>query len=186
MITCEHCIIRTAEQDDAAALRRLYDTTRPRSALLDRRREMLVPSVDELREVLNHKEAKRGVFYAVEDRTGVIRGFCTVRGIHPEAAYAEFVVMFHNDADYDLSLADEACSFLTDRAFRLMRLNKVTAQCLDCEAAYRDFLVRHGFRTDGVQRDVFFTLGHWFNMESLSLLQAEHEAAATESSQSQP
>ncbi len=177
MITGEYGVIRTAEQDDAVALKRLYDPSQPRSALLDRKRELLVPTLDELRELLNHKESKRGVFYTVEDRCGEVHGFCLLRGAQPEVSYAEFVVMFFEDADYATPLADETFGFLAQRAFVQLKLNKVVAQCLDGEAAYRDFLVCHGFESEGVQRDVLFNQGRWYSLESLQLSAVSYQGS---------
>jgi len=178
MITGEHGVIRTAEQDDAVAMKRLYASPLPRSALLDRKRELLVPTLDELRELLNHKDAKRaGVFYTIEDRCGAVRGFCSLRGAHPEVAYAEFVVMFFEEADYANPMAGEAFEFLAHRGFVQMRLNKLAAQRLEWETAYRAFLVRHGFEGEGVQRDIAFACGRYHDQESLSLLRHDYEAA---------
>ena len=172
MITATHCVIRTSEQDDAIALKRLYDPSRPRAALLDRKRELLIPTVDELRELLSQKEAKLGVFHSIEDRCGVLRGFCSLRATHPEVSYAELVVMLFEDADYTGPLGEEILDFLTHRAFGQMKLNKVIAQCLDSERAYRGFLTGHGFESEGVQRDAFFTHGRWRSIESLTLFRA--------------
>lgn len=180
MITAAHCVIRTSEQDDAMALKRLYDTSRPRAALLDRKRELLIPTLDELRELLSKKEAKSGVFYSVEDRCGAIRGFCSLRATHPEVSYAEFVVMLLEDADYAGGLGDEVFDFLTGRAFKQMKLNKVVAQSLDSERAYRVFLARHGFESEGVQRDAFFTQGGWRNLETLTLFGAAWREGRTD------
>jgi len=173
MITAQHCFIRTADPDDALALERFYAPEKPRAAFLDRKRELLVPTFDELRELLSAKEAKAGVFYTVEDRAGTIRGFCSLRGAHPEVSHAEFVVVFADDADYDAPFADDVFEFLTDRAFVQLKLNKVLAQCLDSEAAFRAFLAARGFQSDGVQRDVLFAGGRWRRLESLSLFRSQ-------------
>lgn len=169
MIAAQHSFIRTADPDDAAALEGLYRHGIPRAALLDRRRELLLPNFDELRELLATKEAQSGIFYAVEDDTGCIRGFCSLRSALQEVSYAECVVLFAKDADYETPLAEDAFAFLTDRAFAKLRLNKLIAQCLDCETAYRAFLGARGFSSDGVQRDVLYTAGRWHALESLSL-----------------
>ena len=178
MITGEHAVIRTAVQDDAVALKRLYDPTHPRSAFLDRKRELLVPTIDELRQLLTRAEAKTGVFYTVEDRGGTIRGFAVLRGSTPEISSAELVVMLLDDADYATGLADEVCGFLLHRAFVQMGLNKMMAQCLDWERAYRDFLGARGFESDGVQRDVLFAQGRWYDLESLTLFRRSYESMA--------
>ncbi|MDQ1257364.1 MAG: hypothetical protein QG656_1968, partial [Candidatus Hydrogenedentes bacterium] len=157
------------EQDDAPALKRLYDPARPRPALLDRKRESIAPTLDEVRELLNLKEAKFGAFYAIEDRRGEVCGFCVLRGAHPEVRYAEFVVMLFGDDDYATPLADDVFAHLLRQAFTQLQLNKVIAQVLDWETAYRQALVRHGFVSDGVQRDVVFAQGRWFHLETLSL-----------------
>ena len=177
MITSGNSVIRTTEHDDAIALGRLYRPVRPRAALLDRRRELLVPTSDELRELLGHKEAQHGALYAIEDRCGALRGFCSLRGIQPEIAYADFVVLFLEDADYGAPIGEDVFGFLTDRAFVRLKLNKVVAQCLHVETAYRDFLIRHGFESEGVQRDVLFAQGRWHNQETLCLFRARYGRA---------
>lgn len=169
MITGEHSVIRLAEPDDAYELKRLYDPRRPFSAMLDRRREIGQPSVDELREGLARPEKRAGALYAIEDKQGVIRGFCSVRGASPELRYAEMVLPLFDDEDYTSSLADEAFQFLYNGAFVEKRLNKVVAHCLECEAAYRGLLVRHGFASNGIQRQVLWTQGRWFDLETLTL-----------------
>ncbi len=172
MITGAHSIIRTAEADDAAFLRRLYDPDRPRAALLDRRREPLTPTLDELREVLGGRTKGRQApseFLAVEDTTGSVVGFCTMRTSKQERNYAQFVLMLFEEDAYDSPLAEETLAFLKFRAFQELKLNKATAHCLDCESGFRNLLVRNGFESDGVQREVLFTRGRWHNVESMTL-----------------
>ena len=169
MITGEHSVIRTAEQDDAAAMVRLYSPECPRAALLDRRRELLVPTTDEVRELLGRKDAQPAAFYAVEDVTGVVRGFCSIRGAQSEVLYGDFVVMFFAPDDYDAPLAEEVFAFLSERAFAQKKLNKVMAQCLDSEDALRGFLVSRGFGSQGIQRDMFYSAGKWHGLETFCL-----------------
>lgn len=169
MIRGDYAVIRVAEPDDAHELIRVYDPARPRSSLLDRRREIITPTADELRELLAQKDKLGGRLYTVEDVDGFVRGSCALRTAEPEMAYAEIALVLFNDEDYRTSLAHEVFDFLLDKAFTERKLNKVIAQCLKTEAAYRDFLVERGFDSDGVQRDVLFTLGRWHDMETLSL-----------------
>ncbi len=176
MITGEFAVIRTAEEDDAAALRQLYDPAHPRPPLLDRKRELLMPTVDELREVLSQKEAKKkGLFYVIENSEGIVRGFCSIRGAHPEVRYAELVLLFFSKNDYRSPVVDEVLEFLFERAYVRMQLNKLVVQCLGQERDYLDFLLHNGFTHEGVQRDVMYVNGRWENLESLSLLRAEYE-----------
>lgn len=168
MITTAHGSIRTADFDDAPALLRLYDPAFPRSALLDIRREPILPNEDDLREMLNRKEVQQGMLFAVEDGEGLVRGFCSLRGVSPEAAFGEVAVMFIEAEDHDTPLAAEAAEFLLERAFDRLRLHKVVAHCLESETALRRLLVRHGFESSGVQREVFFSLGRWHNLETFS------------------
>ncbi|HOZ45017.1 MAG TPA: GNAT family N-acetyltransferase [Candidatus Hydrogenedentes bacterium] len=176
MIRGEHSVTRTADQDDALALKRLYASGRPRSALLDRKREFLVPTVDEIRELLAKKDLQQGAFYAVEDMAGDVRGFCSLRGAHPEVAYAELVLLLIDEADYATPLADEVYAYLRRRAFDHMQLNKLIAQCLECERGYRDLLIRHGFESAGIQRDVHYTGGRWYYLESFELFSRHRDA----------
>ena len=172
MIVGQNGVIRTAEYDDAAGLKRLYVPGRPRAALLDRKRELPVATLDELAEMLSRKDVQQGAFYAVEDPRGALRGFCSLRGTHPEVSYADFIVMFFDDEDYAAPLAGDVFGFLIGRAFVQMKLNKVMAQCLESETACRDFLAGRGFESEGVQRDVLFTAGRWHDLETLSLFRS--------------
>ena len=52
MIASEHTLIRTADPDDAGFLLEVYRTERPKAALLDGRREPVLPNRDELAEML--------------------------------------------------------------------------------------------------------------------------------------
>jgi len=149
---------------------RLYDPRRPRSGLLDRRAELLVPTLDQLRELLRKKnDPSQPDFYAVEDTTGVIHGFCSLRSMHPEVRYAHALVMLLDDADYATPLARESGDFLAERAFKRLKLNKIVGQCLDSEVACRAFWLCQGFESDGVMRDVLYANGRWYSQESLTL-----------------
>lgn len=169
MITGKHGRIRSAETDDAPALQSLYDPMRPRAALLDQRMEPMLPTRDELRELLSKKDTAREQLFTIEDLTGDIMGFCSVRGAHPESRFAEAALLMFDDAAFDSALADEAATFLKDRAFVQMRLNKLFAQCLDCERALRGCLVRHGFQSEGARREVLHTQGRMYDVEALSI-----------------
>lgn len=175
MITGEHSVIRMAEADDAYELKRLYDSPAPRSALLDRRREVPTMSVDEVREGLVRHEKFGGALYAVEDKVGVVRGFCTLRGVQVEMSYAEMLFMFFEDEDYDSPLADEAYAYLHKSAFDNKRLNKVLAHCLDNEAGYKRMLERHGFASNGIQREVLWSQGRWHSLEMMTLFNDRRE-----------
>ncbi len=169
MITGEHAVIRTAEADDAYELKRLYDPFRPSSSMLDRARDMTIPTLDELRELLTRKDKQAGALYTVENKRGEIRGLCGIRGIHQDARYGELLLTLFSDEDFESPLADEVFDFLYERAFQEKRLNKMSAHCLEDEHALRNFLLRKGFQSNGVQRDVLFTRGEWLDLESLTL-----------------
>lgn len=178
MITGEHSFVRTADPDDAAAMQAFYAQGRARSALLDGRREPIFPNEDELRAALASPDAMKGNFFAVEDRTGVVQGFCVLRGANKEAAYGEFGLMLLDDALYETPLAREVFNFAYKRGFELLRLRKLVAHCLDHETAFRAYLFACGFECNGVQRDVFFGGGRWHNLETFSLFAPELRATS--------
>lgn len=178
MIKGAHSVIRSADPDDAVALKSVYDSQRPRSSLLDQRREMNAPTRDELREVMSQKEMGKAVFYTVEDRFGEICGFCCLRGLNPEAQFSEFVVIFLDEATFSTPIADEVFDFMAGLAFQRMRNHKVVTHCLDTEVEYRNFLINHGFESAGIQRDVVYSQGRWFNLEALTLRAADCEFSA--------
>ncbi|MBI4559390.1 MAG: hypothetical protein HY706_17525 [Candidatus Hydrogenedentes bacterium] len=168
MITGEYSIIRTAESDDAFEMGRLYDPAYPRACLLDRKRELLVPTMDELRELLARKDKLAGQLQVIEDRAGNARGFCALRAAETELNYAEMVLMLFEESSYQSPLADEVFEYFSRVAFVHRKHNKLMAQCLDGESAYRAFLLGKEFRSDGVQREAFFSSGRWHNLESLT------------------
>lgn len=169
MIVGTYTRIRTAEPDDVFAMRRLYRPVTPRACFLDRRRELTPPTTDELREMLYRKEVQAGLLYTVEDAEGSIRGFGALRGASPEVAFGEVALMFFRDDDYTTPEAAETLRFLCDQAFMRNRLNKVVAHALDNECTLKALLVGFGFASDGVQREILFTQGRWYSLESMSL-----------------
>jgi RimJ/RimL family protein N-acetyltransferase len=169
MVTGQFANIRTADPDDAPALYRLYSADRICSALLDHRREPLLPTVDELFETLGHKDAARGAFHVIEDKTGLIQGFCGVRGVNQEACFGEIVVMLYEEAAYATPLADEAIAFLARLGFLRLHLSKLITHALDNESGLRACLLRHGFVSEGIQRDILYTQGAYQNLEAYSL-----------------
>ena len=176
MIVGEHAVIRTAEIDDAHLLFHIYSAPRIRSFLLDRRHEAVVPTRDELRELLGRKDALAGVFFAVENKSGDVRGFCALRGLNQDARWAEALVALIGDEDYQAPLADEAMAFVLDTAFVQRKLNKVIAHSLDTEPAYRELLLRTSFQSNGVQREIVYSRGQWHDLEAFSLF---HDASQT-------
>jgi RimJ/RimL family protein N-acetyltransferase len=178
MITGEHIAIRMSDPDDADALYTLYTARQPRAALLDKRREPLMPARDELRETLARRENTRGLFYTLEDCEGRIRGFASLGGMLQETGTGELRLLLHETADHAAPLADEAVGLLLRRAFVRMRLSRLTAHCLEGEHALAGLLRRHGFLSEGVQRDVLYAGGRWHNMESLARLAPRSGAPA--------
>ncbi len=177
MITLEHAVIRTADPDDAWAIRELHDRE-PRAAYLNRKREILLPTTDDLREMLRKKDTAVGLL-AVEDRAGKILGLCALRGGQQETAHGEFLFLFGGDG-YTRPEAAEALRYLCRHAFREKRMHKVMAQCLENEKDFRDLLIRHGFQSNGVQREVLYSQGRWYNIESLTLFAADYSDGATD------
>lgn len=169
MITGTYTVIRSAEPDDANAMWRLYDPGRPRSFLLGPTREVMIPTQDEMREMLGRRDVVQGSFFTIEDRAGEIRGCCVLRGAKMESEFAEMVVALDNDDAYDTPLADEVIAFLEKTGFVDKKLNKLVAHCLSNETKYRAYLARHGFVSDGIQRQMVYTRGQYFDLESLSM-----------------
>lgn len=168
MIKGAYTYIRGTEQDDVPALAALYQGDGLRAGLLDGRREPMTPTRNELRELLTHKEVAEGGFYTVEDRTGQVLGFCSLRGVNPEAKYGEFSLLLLDPGTYAGPMAEEAGQFLFDRAFVRLGLCKVVAYCLAHERELADYLQRAGFENAGVQREVLYARGHWHDLQAFS------------------
>ena len=170
MITNEHTRIRTTEPDDAPAFAAIYAETLPRAATLDARREPIRPSPAEVRDMLGRPEAKQNPLYTLEDHEGVIRGFVGIRGVHPEASFAEAAILLGDPDDYAGPIATEAAHFIDDRAFARMHLRKVLTHGLTEETALRAFYLAHGYSSCGVQRQVIYTAGRWHDLETFTRL----------------
>jgi RimJ/RimL family protein N-acetyltransferase len=169
MIVKDHSLIRTADPDDAGALYPLYDGRIPRAFMLDRKREPVVPTRDELRELLAQKDPANGFFYAIEDTQGVLRGLAMLRGFNPEALCSETVIAMMEDADYSQPFAREALDFLLKQAFGRLWARKVMVHLLDTETACRAFMLDSGFVLEGSQREVLYSGGCWHNLDCLGL-----------------
>ncbi len=177
MIRGRCSVIRTAEPDDAVALHAAYTQNGPLACLLDPRREIFFPNLDEVRETLGRrKELEQAPLYAIEDLEGIVRGFCSLRGVGREMSYSEFMIVLVDSDELASPLADEAFGFLAERAFGPMGLNKVVCHALDDESALRAFLAAHGFHSDGVQREVTYTGGRYHDLEAFSLFAADAPA----------
>ena len=169
MIVNEHALIRTADPDDAGDLLPLYDGRNPRAFMLDRKREPIVPTRDELRELLAQKDPANGFFYVVEDVAGLIRGLAILRGFNPEALCSEIVIAMLDNADYEGPCAREALDFVMKQAFGRLWSNKLMVHLLDTESACRAFLLDAGFELEGAQREVLYSGGCWHNLDCLGL-----------------
>ena len=122
-----------------------------------------------MREMLARRDVVQGSFFAVEDKAGDVCGCCVLRGAKMESEFAEIVVALADDSLYETALADEIFDFLAKLGFTEKKLNKLVAHCLSTEQRYRDYLARHGFISDGVQRQMVYTKGQYFDLESMSL-----------------
>lgn len=179
MTVSAHTRIRAAESDDAAGLLAVYDPRTPRAALLDIRREPVMPTCDELAEMLSGKEAARGQFYAVEDGTGALLGFCGLRGVNQESLFCEVMALFLDEESHHSPAGDEVADFLLERAFVRFNLQKVIATCLETEKGLRELLVRAGFESAGVQREVLYSGGRRLDLESLTRRRPETPPTGT-------
>ena len=168
MIASEHTLIRTADADDADFLLEVYRTGHPKAALLDPRREPVLPNRDELAEMLGSKDAGRNQFFAVEDSAGCVRGFCGLRGVSIEAVFCEIMVLLIDGADHGGPIGRETVQFLLDRAFGRLHLDKVLGACLDSEPELRALLADSGFTSGGVQREVLYSGGEWHDIETMT------------------
>lgn len=163
MIKSPHAAIRSAEPDDAPFLHAFYDQRRPHAALLDPRREPIMPTCAELRDLLGRKEASQGQFYAIEDTTGLVLGFCSLRGMNQEAGFGEFTLLLQ-EGWYATPLADEALAFIANRTFAAFHLKRLVAHALRGEHAWRAFLERHHFEQAGTFREAFHGCGAYHDL----------------------
>jgi len=104
-----------------------------------------------------------------------------MRGFTKETIHAEIALALVDDADYAAPLAQECIDFLRYSAFVEKKLAKVMAHCLDTELAYRQLLVRNGFESAGIQRDMVYARGRYYGLESLRLFGPNHRKETRES-----
>jgi RimJ/RimL family protein N-acetyltransferase len=169
MITFDHIVIRSAEFDDAEGLWGLYDPGKPRTFQLGPNLELRTPTVDELTALLDDPERKLGEFYIVENLEGLVLGCAVMRSAAGDSPYAEAMFAFFDEALYATPAADETFAFIRKQAFAIKKRRKLIAHCLDTEPAYRAFLIRHGYTSNGVQRELIYAGGSYLDLESLSL-----------------
>ena len=177
MITVKHGCIRFSEADDALFLRDLYLNAPKRAALLDTRREPVMPTAQEVRELLARKDAAHGLMYTVEDTTGTLKGWCSLRGVNYEAGYGELMFLFASEEDYEGALADETLEYLLHRAFMQFNLYKVLVLCLDTEQALIQYLERKEFSRAGAQRQALFSGGTWHDLHIYTLRKLDYTVA---------
>ena len=163
---------RVADADDAETLCACYRSSEPRAALLDGKREPLLPTLDELRETLARMEGGAAQFYAAEDLEGEARLFFALRRARHEARFGEFALFYTDAALLQLPLAEELVTFIRKRAFEEMNLNKMTAQALDTEETLRAFFLRQGWRSQGRMRDAVYARGRWHALDAFALFAA--------------
>lgn len=114
-----------------------------------------------------------GRFYAIEDPEGAVRGFCALKGSSQEVGYSEIMLGLLESADYQAPLATETMAFLKRMAFFEKRLDKILAQTLSAERDFKDLLAHEGFVHNGSQREVVFTQGQYFDIDTFTLVRSE-------------
>jgi RimJ/RimL family protein N-acetyltransferase len=169
VIRGKHSVLRFSEPDDACFYRDLYLEGAPRAALLDVRREYGLPTLQDIQELLKKSEASRAFLFTIEDTDGHLAGWCGLRALNIEAQYCELFMVFASDADYSGPVANETLSVLLGRAFNQLGLRKVMATCLDCEMPLHACLLRHGFVSCGIQRDILYGSGAWRSLDTLAI-----------------
>jgi RimJ/RimL family protein N-acetyltransferase len=178
MIVGEHILIRTADPDDADGLAAIGDAASPRSFFLDARREINAPTVDEMAETLRSKQARTGMFYAIEDKSGTIRGFSSLKMALHGSFFAEMLLAFLDEQDFAAPVGRETLESLLRMAFVDRKLTKIVAQILDCEDDYRGLLEDRGFTCDGRQREVSFARGRYHDLLAYSLFAETYAESA--------
>ncbi len=166
MIEKLHASIYTADRFDAKRLLHFYIQKPVHAALLDAKREPIIPNLSELEELLQSKDAAQS-FYTVEDKQGEVQGFVILKGINPEVMFGETILLFDNDTyEQNKPLIEDALEFIETKAFQQLHLRKIITTCLDEEKNLHTFLNQHSYQCEGVMREVLFTYGKWHNLET--------------------
>ncbi len=162
--------VRLADPDDAGRLVFYYRSPRLYSALLDQRREPVMATRDELADMLSGKDRTLGQLFALVRDTGAIMGFGGIRGSSLENLAGEIFLLLPDAPDYLTTAARLMLRFLLKRAFTRARLNKVLAVGLvDEEDTWLTLARSTGFQSCGIQRQVLYARGRWFDLETLTL-----------------
>lgn len=169
-----HTTIRFCEPDDSAFVWDLYYDGTPRAALLDGRRECMMPLRGEILEILQKSEAARAMLFTIEDEEGRLCGWGGLRGLNPDARFAELFLIFSDESQYASSCGEEALDYLLDRAFAQTQLSRLLATCLNTEKAWRTGLEKKGFTSCGVQREIVFARGDWKDLETMELAASDY------------
>lgn len=162
--------VRFADPDDAGRLIFYYRSPQLYSALLDQCREPVMPTRDELAEMLAGKDRMYGQLFALLNAAGTVLGFGGLRGCSLENLTGEIFLLLGDQQDYHAESAGGMLQFLLDRAFHRLHLNKVLAVGLvEEEQGWLTLLRNTGFQSCGVQREILYARGCWFDLETLSL-----------------
>ena len=175
MIIGVSAAIRTADLDDAAVIVEIVNPQIPRSIFFDVRREVQMPTFNDICEMLRSKEIKRNPMYIIENDAGEVRGLFLLKGSSQSTFYSELVCAFLESDDYETPMADEVMAMIKRMAFVDHSWHKLLAQCLDVEKDLSGLLVRSGFVLDGFQREAVFSRGRYNNLETYSLFRAQQE-----------
>jgi len=162
--------VRLADPDDAGRLIFYYRSPRLYSALLDQRRELVMATRDELAEMLAGKDRASGQLFALLNPAGTVMGFGGIRGSSLENLTGEIFLLLDEDRHYLEEPADGMLRFLLERAFNRLHLNKILAVGLTAEEqGWLTLLRKAGFQSCGIQREILYARGRWFDLETLTL-----------------
>ncbi len=122
-------------------------------------------------------EAKDTVFWMIE-ADGEAVGATGIHAIDWPNAHATTGIVIGAKERWGRGIATEAMRLRTRYAFRELNLRKLMTEVFVENVASRTALERNGYRTVGIHREHFFTLGTWHDVWLGEVLREEWERLA--------
>src|SRR5882762_10713829 len=167
--------LRPAREDDAQHFVRWFADMEITRFLGRRMAITLEQEQDFLKKI---GESKDDVWWVVE-ADGKAIGATGIHRIDWLDANATTGIMIGEKASWGKGYATDAMRLRTRYAFRELNLHKLMTEVFVSNVASRRALEKNGYRSIGVSRDHFFTLGRWHDIWHGEVLREDWERAQT-------
>ncbi|SDY74576.1 Protein N-acetyltransferase, RimJ/RimL family [Lysobacter sp. yr284] len=173
--------LRGPREDDAAALFALFGDARVTRFWSRPPMQDIAEARELIEQIHAGRQARTLLNWAIADETDALIGTCTLFRFDAAHRRAEIGYALHSD-HWGRGLAREATALALDWAVDTVGLHRIDAGIDPDNQASRALLHRHGFLTEGRQRESFFVGERVTDSELLGLLASDwrqrREAAA--------